>query len=156
MWNVIKRGGHEDLMETQPFFEFLTSAWAKDQMVSARKLLDGKVQAKGVDRERGAWKQYYLEKLEEQENECTRSLSRTKARLERENKATLVKLTHKQSAVMDDVRAEIRQTSSEATEAIVHLAEDTIGSITSTVTYNVRAKLHNSVRENLPANAGGW
>ena len=56
---------------------------------------------------------------------------------------------------MDDVRAEIRQTSSEATEAIAHLAEDTIGSITSTVTRNVRAELQNIVRENLPANGGG-
>ena len=56
---------------------------------------------------------------------------------------------------MDDVRAEIRQTSSEATGAIAHLAEDTIGFITSTVTCNVRAELHNLVRENLPANGGG-
>ena len=49
----------------------------------------------------------------------------------------------------------IRQTSSEATEAIAHLAEDAIGSITSTVTFfNVRAELHNIVRENLPANGG--
>ena len=85
-------------------------------MVSARKLLDSKVQAKGVGRERGAWKKYYLEKLKEQEDECRRSLSRTKARLERENEACLVELAHKQSAVMGDVRAEIRQTSSEATD----------------------------------------
>ena len=56
---------------------------------------------------------------------------------------------------MDDVREEIRQTSSEATEAIAHLAEDTIGSRTSTVTRNVRAELQNIVRENLPANGGG-
>ena len=56
---------------------------------------------------------------------------------------------------MDDVRAEIIKTSSEATEAIAHLAEDTIGSITSTVTRNVRAELQNIVRENLPANGGG-
>ena len=119
-------------MEAQRFFEFLTSAWAKaatpslDQIVSARKLLDSNVQAEGVDREREAWKKYYLEKLKEQEDECEHSLSRTKPRLERENEARLVQLTHKQSAVMDDVRAEIRQTSSEATEAIAHLAEDTI------------------------------
>ena len=66
-----------------------------------------------------------------------------------------MELTHKQSAAMDDVRAEKRQTSSEATEAIAHLAEDTIGSITYTVTCNVRAELHNIVRENLPANGGG-
>ena len=56
---------------------------------------------------------------------------------------------------MDDVRAEIRQTSSEATEATAHLAEDTIGSITSTVTRIVRAELQSIVRENLPANGGG-
>ena len=63
-----------------------------DQMVSARKLLDSNVQAKGVDRERGAWKNYYLEKLKEQDDECKRSLGRTKARLERENEACLVEL----------------------------------------------------------------
>ena len=62
MRNVFEIGEYEELMEAQRFFEFLTSAWAKaatpslDQMVSARKLLDSKVQAKGVDRERGAWK----------------------------------------------------------------------------------------------------
>ena len=56
---------------------------------------------------------------------------------------------------MDDVRAEMRQTSSEATEAIAHLAEDTIGSITFTVTRNVGAELQNIVGENLPANGGG-
>ena len=83
----------------------------------------------------------------EQEDECEHSLGRTKPRLERENEACLVELTHKQSAVMDDVRAEIRQTSSEATEAIAHLAEDTIGSIAFTVTRNVRAELQNIVRE---------
>ena len=124
-------------------------------MVSARNLLDSNVQAKGVDRERGAWKKNYLEKLKEQEDECGRSLVRTKARLERENEACLVELTHKQSAAMDDVKAEIRQTSSGATEAIVHLAEDTIGYIMSIVTFNVRTELHNIVRENLPANGGG-
>ena len=48
-----------------------------------------------------------------------------------------------------DYRAEIRQTSPEATEAIAHLAEDT------TVTCNARAKLHNIVRENIPAHGGG-
>ena len=42
--------------------------------------------------------------------------------------------TYTQSAVMDHVRAEIWQTSSEATVAIAYLAEDTIGSTTSTVT----------------------
>ena len=66
-----------------------------------------------------------------------------------------MELTHKQSAAMDDVRAEKRQTSSEATEAIAHLAEDTIGSITSTVACDVRAELHSIVRENLPANGAG-
>ena len=150
-------------MEAQRFFEFLISAWAKpatpslDQMVSARKLLDSNVQAKEVDRERGAWKKYYLEKLMEQEDECERSLSCTKAGLERENEACLVEHTHKQSA-KDYVRAEIVQTSSEAAEAIAHLAEDTIGSIKSTVTRNdiyVRSELYNIVRENLPANGGG-
>ena len=100
-------------------------------MVSARRLLNSNVQAKEVDRERGAWKKYYLKKLKEQEDECRRSLSRTKARLEREDETYLVELTHKQLEVVDDVRAEIRQTSSEATEAIAHLAEDTIGSVTS-------------------------
>ena len=39
--------------------------------------------------------------------------------------------------------------------AIAHLAEATIGSITSTVTCNVSAELHTIVRENLPANGGG-
>ena len=38
-------------------------------MVSARTLLDSNVQAKRVDRERGAWKKYHLEKLKEQEDE---------------------------------------------------------------------------------------
>ena len=58
--NVLERGEYDDLVEAQRFFEFLTSAWAKaatpslDQIVSARKLLDSNVQAKGVDRERGA------------------------------------------------------------------------------------------------------
>ena len=39
VWNVIERGGYEDLMEAQRFFEFVTSARAKaatpslDQMV---------------------------------------------------------------------------------------------------------------------------
>ena len=113
------------------------------------------MQAKVVDRERGAWKKYYLEKLKKQEEECKRGLGRTKTRLERENEAYLVELTHKQSAVMDAVRAEIRQTSSEATEAIAHLAEGTIGSITSTVTRNVRAELLSIVTGNLPANGGG-
>ena len=47
------------------------------------------------------------------------------------------------------------QTASDATEAIVHLAEDTIGSITSTVTRNVRAELHNIGVEILPANERG-
>ena len=77
---------------------------------------------------------YCLGKLKEHEDECRRSLSHTKARLERENQACTVGLTHEQSEVMDDIRAEIRQTSSAATEAITHLAEDTIGSIMSTVT----------------------
>ena len=60
--NLIERGECDDLVEAQHFFEFLTRAWAKaatlslDQMVSARKLLDSNEQAKGVDRERGAWK----------------------------------------------------------------------------------------------------
>ena len=60
LWNVIEIGEYENLMEAQRFFEFLTSAWAKaatpslDKMVSARKRLDRNVQAKGVDRERGA------------------------------------------------------------------------------------------------------
>ena len=89
-----------------------------DQMVSASKRLDSNVQAKEVDRERGAWKNYYLEKLEEQEDECRRSLSRAKSRLERENEACLAELTPKQSAAVDDVRAEIRQTSSEATDRL--------------------------------------
>ena len=137
VWNAIERGEYEDLMEAQRFFEFLTSACAKaatpslDQMVSTRKLLDSNVQAKGVDRKRGARKTYYLETLKEQEDECRRSISRTNARLERENEACLLELAHKQSAVMDDARAEMRQTSSEAMEAIAHLAEDTVGSITS-------------------------
>ena len=48
-----------------------------------------------------------------------------------------------------------RQTLSEATEAIAHLAEDPIGSITSTVTRNMRAELQNIDGENLPANGGG-
>ena len=121
----------------------------------ARKRLDSNVQAKGVDHERGAWKKYYLGKLKEQEDECGRSLIRTRARLEREKEACLVELTHKQSAVIDDVREEVRQTSLAATEAIAHLAEDTIGSIASTVTCNVRAELHNIVRQNLQANGGG-
>ena len=56
-------------------------------MVSARKRLDSNVQAKGFDRERGAWKKYNLEKLKEHEDEGRRSLSRTKARLKRENEA---------------------------------------------------------------------
>ena len=69
VWNVIERGECDDLVEAQRFFEFLTRAWAKaatpslDQIVSAGKRLDINVQAKGVDRERGAWKKYYLEKL---------------------------------------------------------------------------------------------
>ena len=97
-WNVIERGQYDDLVEAQRFFEFLTRACVKaatpslDQMVSARQLLDRNVQAKGVDRERGAWKKYYLEK---QEDECKRRLGHTKARLERENEACLVELTHK-------------------------------------------------------------
>ena len=72
-------------MKAHPFFEFLTSAWAKaatlssDQMVSARKRLDSNMQAKRVDRERGAWNKYYLEKLKEQAVECGRRLSRSKA-----------------------------------------------------------------------------
>ena len=78
-------------MEVQRFFEFLTSAWAKvatiriDHTVTSRNLLDGIVQAKGVDRERGAWQKYFLCKLKEQEDECGRSLSRTQARLEKES-----------------------------------------------------------------------
>ena len=71
-----------------------------------------------------------------------------------ENEACIAELIHKQSAVMDD-RAEIRQTSSKATEAIAHLAQDTVGFIAFTVTCNVRAELHNIVRENLPALGGG-
>ena len=69
VWNVIERGKYEDLMEAQRFCAFLISAWAKavtpssHQMVSARKFLDSNVQAKEFDRERGAWKKYYLEKL---------------------------------------------------------------------------------------------
>lgn len=43
---------------------------------------------------------------------------------------------------MDNIRAEIRQASSEVTEAIAHLAEDTIGIITSTVPRNVRHLQH--------------
>ena len=49
-------------MKALRFFELLTSAWGKaatarlDQMVSARNLLGSKVQAKGVDRERGGRK----------------------------------------------------------------------------------------------------
>ena len=103
----------------------------------------------------GIWKNYYLEKLKGQEDECGLSLSRTKPRLERENEACLVKITHKQSAVMDYVGAEIKQTSSEGTEVIAHLAKDTIGSIPSTVTCNVRVELRSIGRENLPANRGG-
>ena len=111
-------------MEAERFFEFLTRAWAKaatpsvDEMVSARKRFDSNVQAKGVDREREAWKKLYLEKLKELDEKCQRSIDRTKARLERENEACLEELTHKQSAEIDYVRAEKRQTSSEATEAI--------------------------------------
>ena len=96
VWNVIERGEYDDLVEAQRFFEFLTSAWAKaaapslDQMISARKRLDGNVQAMEVDGERGAWKKYYLEKLKEQEDEFKRSLGRTKARLEREDEPCLV------------------------------------------------------------------
>ena len=160
VWNVIERGKYEDLMEPQRLYEFFTSAWAKaatpslDQIVSPRKLIDSNVQVKGVDGERGAWERYHLEKLKKRENECGRRLSRTKARLERENESYLGEFAHKLSAVMDDVRAEIRQTSSKAPEAIAHLAEDTIGSITSTVTCNGRPELPYIVRENLPANEG--
>ena len=80
-------------MEAQRVLDFLTGAWAKastaslDQMVSARNPLDSKVQAEGVDRERGAWKKYYQKKLKEKEDECRRSLRRTKTRLERANHA---------------------------------------------------------------------
>ena len=56
---------------------------------------------------------------------------------------------------MGDVRAEIWQTSSKATEVTANLAEDTIGSITSTVTCDVRDELRNFIKENLPANGGG-
>ena len=124
-------------------------------MVSAKKSLDSKVQTRVVDRERGAWKKYYLEKLKEREDECRRSLCRTKARLEVGKEACLVELTHRQSAVMDDVRTKIWQTSSEATQAFAHLAEDTTGCVSSTPTFNVRAELNNVVRKNLPANGGG-
>ena len=103
-------------MESQLFVELRTSAWDKDatqsvnQMVSARSLLDSNVQAKRFDQERGAWKKYFLEKLKEQEDECGRRLSRTKATLERENDARLVECTYNQSAVIADVFAEIWQT----------------------------------------------
>lgn len=71
--------------------------------------------AKGVDSEIEVWKKYYLEKLQEQEDEYRHRLSsRTQARLERENEECPVENTHKQSVVIDDVRAETRQTSSEA------------------------------------------
>ena len=49
-----------------------------------------------------------------------------------------MELTHKQSVVMDDVRAEIRQISLDVTEANAHLAQDTIGAMVSIVTCNVR------------------
>ena len=51
-------------------------------------------------------------------------------------------------------REKMRQTSSEATEAIARLAESTIGPITPTVSLNVRTELHNVIRENVQANGG--
>ena len=65
------------------------------------------MQVKGDDRERAGLKKYYLEKLNGQEYECWRSLSRTKARLEIESGACPVEHTHKQSAVRGDDREEI-------------------------------------------------
>ena len=101
VWKAIENGECEDLMEAHRLFVCLPAHGTKlppqniDQMVSARTLFDSNVQAEKVDHEREAWKKYYLEKLKEQEDECGRSLSRRKARLERENEACPVEISHK-------------------------------------------------------------
>ena len=53
-------------------------------------------------------------------------------------------LKHKQSNAIEECKAEMRQTSLEATEAIYHLEEDTIVSITSAELRNVRTAMQNA------------
>ena len=64
MSEVVQDKDHETLFEAQRVFSFLISAWTKvdnpsvDQMISATKNLDSKVQATRVYSETGAWKRF--------------------------------------------------------------------------------------------------
>ena len=100
------------------------------------------------DRERGAWKKYYLETLKEREDQCKYSLSRMKDRFERGREECMADLKRTQSDAVKEYQAEMRH-------AIAYLAKDTIGSITSTVSRNVRADLETFINDKLATREGG-
>ena len=142
---MIESKDHTTLVEVQSYFGFLITTWTKvgtpslEQLNSANKILDRNVHDAGIDKERGAWREYYLEKLKEREDRCESSLSRMKDGVACGSEEWKADLKHEQSAAVKQCGAEMRH-------AIAHLAEGTIGSITSTVSRNVKADLDTASR----------
>ena len=97
-----------------------------------------------IDKERGAWKNYYLERFKEREDQCEYSLSRMIDWGARENEECKADLKRKHSDALKQCQAEMRH-------AIPYLAGDTIGSITSTVSRSVRANLRTIMKDQLAA-----
>ena len=145
VWKIFESKDHTTLVKVQIYFGFLATAWTKvgapslEQLNSASNILDRNVHDAGMDKERGAWKKYYIEKLKKREDQREYRLSRMKDRVARGREECKADLKHKQSEAIKQCQAEMRH-------AVAHLAEDTIGSITSTVSRNVKADLDTALR----------
>ena len=132
MWKVIESKDHTTLVGVESYFAFVVAAWTKvgtpslQQLNSVSKVFDRNVHNAGINKERGAWKKCYLGMLKEREDKCEYILSRMKDRVARDSEEYKADLKRKQSDAVKQCQAEMRH-------AIAHLAEDTIGSITSTV-----------------------
>ena len=154
VWKVIESKDHTTVVEVQSYVGFVITAWTKvgtpslQQLHSVSKVLYRIVHNTGIDKERGAWKKYYLERLREREDQCEYSLSRMKDRVARDSGECKADLKRKQSDAVNQCQAEMRH-------AIAHLEEGTIGSITSTVSCNVRADLETFIKDQLAAREGG-
>ena len=56
-----------------------------------------------IDKERGAWKNYYLERFKEREDQCEYSLSRMKDRVARDSGECKADLKRKQSDAVNQL-----------------------------------------------------
>ena len=148
VWKVIESKDHTTSVEVQRHFGFLVTAWIKvgtpslEQLNSVSKILNRNVHDAGIDKERGAWKKYYLDKLKEREDNGECSFSRMKDRVARDSEECKADLKHTQSDAVEKCQAEMGH-------AIAHLAEDTLVNITSTVSRNARANLETFINDEL-------